>query len=218
MEVIKIKGKIIFILFFFLLLSVLRVDAHPVAVVGRGGAGIFFGPYFSNQYLGQAIAGVQLDVIEQSEDWCKVSLPDGRLAWVHNSQVGVYFSDTTPSLGNNLNILRTAYSFLGAPYLFGGTSRLGFDCSGFVQEVFLLNGLGLPRKASEQFKLGVPVSSKDLLGGDLVFFAGSSQGVSHVGIYWGESYFIHASSSYGVIFTSLGKPYYRLRFIGARRL
>lgn len=108
-----------------------------------------------------------------------------------------------------------AHQMEGVPYVFGGTSAYGVDCSGFTQRIFSLAGISLRRMADEQYAQGRPVSPPQA--GDLVFFSTYLPGPSHVGIYLGNRLFIHASSSRGVIVSSLEEEYYRPRFIGARR-
>ena len=110
-------------------------------------------------------------------------------------------------------------SYLGVPYVWAGRSPSGFDCSGFIYFVFDQLGYGLPRMADGQFEVGIPVSRNALQPGDLVFFSTYEPGPSHVGIYLGNDQFIHASSGAGyVTVTSLGNPYHRDRYIGARRI
>lgn len=117
------------------------------------------------------------------------------------------------------DVVRTAYAYRGVPYHFGGTSRNGFDCSGFTGYVYRKKGVSLPRTAAEQFSRGKRVSSKELKAGDLVFFHTTRRGVSHVGIYAGEGKFVHASSGGGrVRVDSLSSGYYKSRLVGARRV
>ena len=115
-------------------------------------------------------------------------------------------------------IIASSMDYLGVPYVFGGTSPYGFDCSGYVQYVFANAGISLPRTADVQFEVGTPVSTTELIPGDLVFFSTYTYGASHVGIYVGDGNFIHASSSNGVTISSLGQAYYSSRYIGARRI
>ncbi|MBI2264560.1 MAG: C40 family peptidase [Armatimonadetes bacterium] len=117
-----------------------------------------------------------------------------------------------------MNILRTAFRFMGVPYVWAGTSGSGFDCSGFVWRVFKINGISLPRMADSQFLKGKSVSRGDLRAGDLVFFSTYLPGPSHIGIYIGGNRFVHASSGRGVVVSSLGESYYSARYIGGRRL
>lgn len=116
------------------------------------------------------------------------------------------------------SITHTAMRFLGVPYVWGGTSFNGVDCSGFVQTVFQRNGITLPRTADGQFEVGKPVAMAELEPGDLVFFETYAAGASHVGIFLGGGRFIHASSSDGVRVDALAEDYYANRYIGARRL
>jgi len=111
-------------------------------------------------------------------------------------------------------------SFLGKPY--AGTSRYeeGVDCSGFVQEVFRQfdRSIYLPRTVAEQVNQGFEVSRRSLAYGDLVFFNTVGARISHVGIYTGHNEFIHASSSQGVVISSLTENYWSKRFVTARRI
>ncbi len=116
-------------------------------------------------------------------------------------------------------IVRTANQFIGVPYRWGGqASDTGFDCSGLTMAVYRLNGLELPRSSRQQWKVGKPVASGQLLKGDLVFFATSGSGkVSHVGIYIGNKEFLHApSSGRRIRISSMSNSYYKSRYLGAR--
>ena len=115
-------------------------------------------------------------------------------------------------------IIQSSMDYLGVPYVFGGTSPYGFDCSGYVQYIFALAGISLPRTADVQYEVGLPISTTDLVAGDLVFFSTYTYGASHVGIYLGENNFIHASSSRGIAIDSLGSSYWSSHYIGARRI
>ncbi len=115
-------------------------------------------------------------------------------------------------------LVRSARSFLGIPYLWGGTSAdTGFDCSGLTMTIYQLNGFDLPRTSREQFMTGNPVDRSSLEMGDLIFFAGQGEKVSHVGIYAGSGQFIHASGKGKRIrVDSLSQDYFRRTFLGAR--
>jgi cell wall-associated NlpC family hydrolase len=114
---------------------------------------------------------------------------------------------------------KTAYSFLGARYQFGGNSRNALDCSSFIQQVFRDHHVNLPRTAREQFNVGMEVPRGDLKKGDLVFFQTYAPFPSHVGIYLGNRKMIHASSrDRRVVISSMDTPYYLSRFLGARRI
>jgi LysM repeat protein len=116
-------------------------------------------------------------------------------------------------------IKKSAYSFLGARYRFGGNSRTALDCSSFTQQVFREQKVSLPRTAREQFYVGNEVMRGDLQKGDLVFFQTYARFPSHVGIYLGNRKMIHASSrDRRVVISTMDTPYYTSRFLGARRV
>ena len=115
-----------------------------------------------------------------------------------------------------------ALQFVGYPYVYGGSSPSGFDCSGFTSYVYRQFGYSLNRSAASQLSNGTPVSMSELQPGDLVLFKKSGTGskaASHVGIYIGNNQFVHASTStVGVIVSSLSEAYYTTGFVGGRRI
>ena len=118
-------------------------------------------------------------------------------------------------------LIREAKSWIGTKYVYGGQSRSGTDCSGFVMNVYLaVYDKKLPRTSKDQHAYCKIIDKKDLKVGDLVFFATgkSSSKVSHVGIYIGNDEFIHASSSKGVVIASLNQSYYVRTFVSAGRI
>ena len=116
-------------------------------------------------------------------------------------------------------ILATAKTYLGVPYVWGGSTPSGFDCSGYVQYVFAKHGISLPRTSKQQWSVGTAVSKSNLVPGDLVFFANTyTSGISHLGIYMGGGQFIHASSSKGVIISELSNSYWASHYYGAKRI
>ena len=116
--------------------------------------------------------------------------------------------------------LVNARSLLGVPYAYGGKSRSGTDCSGFVLQVFAPLGLSLPRVSADQAQIGVPVERGELQSGDLVFFDTEGRGkVTHVGIVVEGNTFINANSFAGRVgFDDLGSRYWATRYLGARRV
>lgn len=125
-----------------------------------------------------------------------------------------------PNRSNSVvrSIMRAAYSVIGTPYVFGGTSPYGFDCSGFTQYAFARAGVYLPRLADSQFYSGRKISMNQLRPGDLIFFTTYEPGASHVGIYVGDGNFIHAGSSTGVTVSSAFTGYWGARYYGACRV
>lgn len=117
------------------------------------------------------------------------------------------------------SVISTAKSLIGTRYVWGGTSRGGFDCSGFTGYVMRQAGVSLPRTAAEQATVGTYVSRGELKKGDLIFFNTRGNRISHVGIYIGNGNFIHASSGGGhVRIDALSKAYYSSRYVTARRV
>lgn len=120
-------------------------------------------------------------------------------------------------------IIKTARSYTGTPYKWGGTSRAGMDCSGLLCNAFRSVDYNLPRTSNEQSEVGKKVNKKDLQPGDLVFFATGKKKrkITHVGmvtqVKGGKVRFIHSSSSLGVVESSLESNYYQKRFRTARR-
>lgn len=167
------------------------------------------------------------DVLLQKNGWYKVKFAGGTIGWVHGDfakPTSADAKDPVPqpkavSNGAAASLIDTAKDQMGVRYVYGGTSRGGFDCSGFVQYVFAKNGIKLPRTSISQSQTGAKVAKSDLIVGDLVFFITRGSRVSHVGIYIGDGKFIHASSGGGQVrIDSLSKDYYAKRYAGARRV
>lgn len=108
-------------------------------------------------------------------------------------------------------------SWMGTPYVYGGVTKSGVDCSAFTQAVFRSVGIEIPRRASRQSAAAATVSRSNLKYGDLIFFNTSGSGISHCGIYLGNGEFVHASSSRGVVRDILSHPYYSARYVTAGR-
>lgn len=116
-------------------------------------------------------------------------------------------------------MMREISKYMGTPYVPGGTTKDGMDCSGYTMVVYKnAMNINLPRSSAEQFKVGRAVSYAELKFGDLVFFNTTGESASHVGIYLGDDLFAHASVSLGVTISSLQSSYYQKRFEGARRI
>lgn len=116
-------------------------------------------------------------------------------------------------------LVEEAAGWIGTPYLYGGTTRAGADCSGLVMEVYReVCGVKLPRSSAAQSRWCAPVAPDKMQPGDLVFFAADSAQVSHVGMFIGDGRMIHASSSRGVMVSALDNPYWLSRFYSIGRV
>ena len=125
-----------------------------------------------------------------------------------------------PNRSNSVvrNVLRSAYSVIGTPYVFGGTTPYGFDCSGFTSYVYKNTVCSIERVAQAQFDTTTRVSRDELLPGDLVFFGSSAYSISHVGIYVGDGQFIHAPHTGDVVKYDSLSGSYATRFQGGGRV
>jgi lipoprotein Spr len=128
------------------------------------------------------------------------------------------FEALVKNLDIKSKILSQYADWKGVAYRLGGSTKLGIDCSAFVQRTFHDQfGMDLPRSTSEQQNIGKTVSRSGLKAGDLVLFKTGAR-MRHVGIYIGNNQFVHASTSNGVIVSNLTEVYWNKRFYGARRV
>ena len=162
----------------------------------------------------------------QSENKTKKKSLDPKTAWV---RIRKNFNFRKESLVNNefkkwdvKKLTKFVHKWLSTPYRWGGFSKSGIDCSGFVIKVILnqFPGARLPRSAEKLSEMGDSIDFNNLANGDLVFFNASSQTdkITHVGIYIGDSKFAHASTKRGVTISVLNSKYYKKRFVMAKRL
>ncbi|HRI44180.1 MAG TPA: NlpC/P60 family protein [Fimbriimonadaceae bacterium] len=200
----------------------------------------------NSRLVGQVDRGQVASVVDRESGWYKLRFSGGTVGWVRGdmlqpvkaSQVaaksnpnssGRVARNTRSKSSNGIVVggpvattalLRTAYSYQGVRYRWGGTSsRGGFDCSGFVGFVYRQHGVSLPRTSIQMSQVGTPVSQSELREGDLLFFK-TQRGtrINHVGLYIGGGKFIHASSSGGKVQTDSLTGYYSRRLAGARRV
>lgn len=173
-------------------------------------------PSFKLAAASQAMIGCRLPLVGRQEGWVELLMPDRRRLWTESHRVAE-LTEAPLRPAEAMGIAATAQRFLNIPYLWGGCSILGLDCSGFVQLVMRLHGVGLTRDAHQQAEEGLPSAQPNTA--DLVFFGPVDQPerITHVGMMLDEERFIHASGSDKVRINRLSEaPYDRqLRF--ARR-
>lgn len=112
----------------------------------------------------------------------------------------------------------TVDSLLGVRYQYGGTTKNGFDCSGFTSYVFQQFDITLSRSSRDQANAGTKIAKKDLRPGDLVFFNTNGKNISHVGIYLGDDIMIHSSTTRGVVKDNINDAYYAQRYVTSARV
>ncbi len=161
--------------------------------------------------------GAQLRVLGVSGNWYKIS-GDGISGYIHSDYLSLNGGAASASPSGQ-TIVDTAMKYLGVPYVWGGTSANGFDCSGLVHFVYKECGYTINRTAASIYQNGVAVEKSQLQAGDAICFSSYSNSIGHVGIYIGDGQFIHASSSEGVVtIGDLNSSYYTKNYVGARRI
>lgn len=166
---------------------------------------------------GLAYAGTKLPMARVEGSFLRVRLPSGIAGWIADTDAkAVLSSPTAPQAEEAIAI---AVKFIGTPYLWGGMTCEGIDCSGLTHIAFSLIGVSLPRDADVQHDRGpgVLVARESLRRGDLVFFSSNGRYATHVGIYLGDSKFINSASRSGVVIDDLRDPYWATAYFGARR-
>lgn len=178
-----------------------------------------------SEIITKLVITTTLVFLGQEKGIAHVRLPDGAESWVLAKDVEVHpAGEETLGLGpGGPSLVKTGKRFLGVPYLWGGSSPFGLDCSGFVQLTYKLNGLGLLRDAGIQASdpRAVPVEKADLISGDLVFFAGGEDKsrITHIGMACGDGTFIHsAGAGRGVTINNFEDKPYDVNYWGARRM
>ncbi len=192
---------------------------------------VFTKPDINSNPVSDLVAGDILKKLSNEGEFVRVEFPDKRSGYVLNSICKNFKSWLKNRNPNEVNIVETAYRFMGIPYLWGGTSAKAMDCSGYTRTVFFLNGIYLPRDASQQVNIGMPIDTKNgfsnLRPGDLLFFGKKAtektkEKITHVGIFIGNDEFINEAGRVKIdSFDKNAKNFSRYRlnqFVRAKRI
>ncbi|TCO77374.1 C40 family peptidase [Marinisporobacter balticus] len=174
--------------------------------------------------------GTEVTIVEENSEWYCIMLNYNNKGWVHRNYVVNTLENNTDvnqsddEITHITEIVDFAKKYLGVPYKLSANGPDSFDCSGFTSYVYENFGIKLPRRSSDQGKVGKKISKNNLRKGDLVFFdtKGKNNGkISHAGIYIEDGEFIHASSgkkTRKVIISNLNKGYFNDKYVTARRI
>ncbi len=192
---------------------------------------VFATPDISENRVSDLAAGDLVSLESEENNFYKVKYPDNRIGFIPKSDCEPFKSWLDKRNPTGDDIISTTKLFLGFPYLWGGTSVKGMDCSGFTKTVYFMNGIVLPRDASQQVHTGVLVDTKSGFGnlqtGDLLFFGfaatdSTKERITHVGIYIGNLKFIHSSGMVKINSFDKNSPDYSdfrtMHFIRAKRI
>ncbi|WP_324024774.1 SH3 domain-containing C40 family peptidase [Maribacter sp. BPC-D8] len=167
--------------------------------------------------ISDVVAGSLLKLLSSDDEYYKIEFPDGRLGYISKTEAEEYDTWLLNLSYNADSLIATSKTLMGVPYLWGGTSTKGVDCSGYTKTIYYLNGMVIPRDASQQVHAGKPIDSiadfSKLQKGDLLFFGRkatetSSEKVVHVGMWIGDNQFIHSSEMVRISSVDKDSPNY----------
>ena len=178
-----------------------RWKSAPKMIYIRAYGGAYSEANEESATVSDMVAGCILEILEEQTDFYKVQFPDLRQGYISKREALNYNQWLTGLSISEENLVKTSKRLMGVPYLWGGTSFKGVDCSGFTKTVYYLNGIVLPRDASQQVSIGETIDKSgnwsELKSGDLLFFGekreDGSERVVHVAMWIGNGEYIHAS-------------------------
>ncbi|MFD2371675.1 NlpC/P60 family protein [Brevibacillus sp. GCM10020057] len=196
-----------------------KASGHQARVTGDV-VNVRKSPSLESKIIGKVHFGDIVEVVEPGDEWTRIKFEDARQAYISTTYLS---TDLLPSDAGNVDqaslrrLEKVITPLLNTPYVMGGTTTSGFDCSGFTSYVFRQLGVNLPRTSEEQFGGGKPIPLEQIQPGDLLFYDALGKGrVSHVAIYMGDGLIVHANGDdvrYGKVeYMQKLYPYY-----GAKR-
>jgi hypothetical protein len=177
--------------------------------------------------LSRVPKGTNLTITGQTDDFYAVMMVDRSVGFISKSKVDLLNYEITSdrplesaSGPKGKSLVQAAIQYMGVPYLWGGNTMNGIDCSGFVKAVYKTIDINLPRTASEQASIGYDVPIKDVTQwqvGDRLYFQCHHSYIDHTGMYIGNGYFIHSHGGTGVSVTRVDHAYYHAHLVAVRR-
>lgn len=173
--------------------------------------------------ISDVVAGSILKLVDRDDTHFKIEFPDGRQAYILKDEAQEYETWLSSLDYTAESLIETSKTLMGVPYLWGGTSTKGVDCSGYTKTIYFLNGMVIPRDASQQVHAGKPIDSiadfSKLEKGDLLFFGRkatetTSEKVVHVGMWIGDNQFIHSSEMVRISSVDKESPNYDAYNVG----
>jgi cell wall-associated NlpC family hydrolase len=197
-----------------------ETKTHLTGVVSATSVNVRCEPTLVSAIIGNLAKNMTITIIDENASWYKIRFKNNTEGWIWRQYVSTDLNQINSRGLVRFNLVNFAKNFVNTPYVYGGSSPRGFDCSGFTRYIFSKFGYLLPHRAFEQAKIGESVPKEELQPGDLVFFfTQRSKQVNHAGIYLEAGQFIHASSGSGTVrISSLNEGYYQKRYQGARRI
>jgi cell wall-associated NlpC family hydrolase len=178
-----------------------RWKAIPKIIYTRAYGSAYSEPNEESAPVSDLVAGCMMELITEREGFYQVLFADQRTGFIQKNESSIYNEWLAKTSASEENLVKTSKRLMGVPYLWGGTSFKGVDCSGFTKTVYFLNGVILPRDASQQVMIGETIDKtgnwNELKPGDLMFFGekreDGSERVVHVAMWLGNGEYIHAS-------------------------